>query len=374
MPSPSLPETPAETPSRRESVQRRLEARLVAFEAWSTSRRTLFWTLHSLWALATGVVVVALAHEQYAFVPWVFAMLAVTWVSTLFFVRFGQRAPSSSLGRLGSGVLSYLMRVMYQETLFFLLPFYAYSTALWPVPAWSLLFLVLLGALAVVSCLDLVFDRLLRDSPLFALVFFATVAFAALNLLLPLVFRLRVDLATSLAAWLALGSALPLAFRERAASLRRVAGPAGLALALAVLTPQVAWVAVPPVPLRLTRVDFAGEIQRDPLEARDILGRSVSTSDLAAGRLGVVARIFSPTRLAAEVVLHWEHDGSPVRQSRSVEIVPHRSGFRVWDALTFDGAPVPEGRYRVSVRADGRLLGSAEIEVTPARPAQPASL
>ena len=349
----------------RQSAQIRLEARLASFEAWSTTRRTLFWTLHSLWALATGVVVVALAHEQYAFVPWVFAMLAVTWLSTLFFVRRSARAPSSSLQRLGSGVLSYLTRVMYQETLFFLLPFYAYSTAFWPDPAWSIAFLLLLGALAVLSCLDLVFDRLLRDSPLFALVFFATVAFAALNLLLPLVFRLRVDPATTLAAWIALGSALPLSFRGRSASLRYRAAPACLAAALAIATPTLAWVAVPPVPLRLTHVDFARAIQRDPLEASGILGHRVSTSDLTEGRLGVVARIFSPTRLTADVVLHWQRDGADVRQSRSVEIVSHRSGFRVWDALTFDDGQVPPGRYRVSVRADGRLLGSAEIDVGP---------
>jgi len=367
MPDASLPEIPTEPPP----VLTRLEARVAAFESWSSTHRTLFWTLHSLWALATGIVVVGLAHEQYAFVPWVFGMLSLTWLSTLFFVRRGQRLPASSLGRMGSGVLSYLTRVMYQETLFFLLPFYAYSTALWPVPGWSALFLVLLAALAVLSCLDLVFDRLLRASPIFGLLFFATVAFAALNLLLPLVFRLRIDPATSVAIWVAVASALPLSIGGEGASLRRAAAPVGLALVLVFATPALASVAIPPVPLRLTQVEFAREIQREPLAAHGVLGVLVSTSALPAGRLGFVARLFAPTRLAAEAWLHWERDGVPVRESRRVEIVTHRTGFRVWDVLTFDDGRVPPGRYLVTVRADGRLLGSAEIEVTPPRPREP---
>ncbi|HSG46629.1 MAG TPA: hypothetical protein VLA43_02325, partial [Longimicrobiales bacterium] len=45
--------------------------------------RTLFWMLHSFWALATGVAVLLLARERYAFVPWVVAFLGLTWASTL---------------------------------------------------------------------------------------------------------------------------------------------------------------------------------------------------------------------------------------------------------------------------------------------------
>lgn len=41
------------------------------FTSFWHRHRSLFWTVHSLWALATGVFVVYLARERYAFVPWV---------------------------------------------------------------------------------------------------------------------------------------------------------------------------------------------------------------------------------------------------------------------------------------------------------------
>src|SRR5262249_14392609 len=115
-------------------------------------------------------------------------------------------------------------------------------------------------------------------------------------------------------------------------------------------------------------VDFASSIQRDPLEASGILGPLAMASQLPEGRLGVVARIFSPTLLTAEVVLRWERDGQPLRQSRDGKTVTHRCGFRVWDALTYDDGRVPPGRYRVSVLADGRLLGSAEVDIAAEAP------
>ena len=59
---------------------------------------------------------------------------------------------------------------------------------------------MLLGGLAVLSCLDLVFDRLLRHRPTFALVFFVTVAFSAINLVLPMLW----PIGPRAALWIAL--------------------------------------------------------------------------------------------------------------------------------------------------------------------------
>jgi hypothetical protein len=53
---------------------------------WWT-HRTLFWTLHSVWALATGVLIILFARDRYGFVPWVVLFLVLTWISTLFFSR-----------------------------------------------------------------------------------------------------------------------------------------------------------------------------------------------------------------------------------------------------------------------------------------------
>ena len=82
-----------------------------------------FWAVHSGWALFTGGLVLVLAHNRYGFLPWVVLFLTLTWASTLFFSRFAVRRDSARL-RFAQGFVSYLTRVMYQETLFFLLPFY----------------------------------------------------------------------------------------------------------------------------------------------------------------------------------------------------------------------------------------------------------
>jgi Amt family ammonium transporter len=90
--------------------------------------------MHSLWALATGVAVIFLARDRYGFVPWVVLFLVLTWVSTLFFggTMGGEHVGTrrSAPPGFGEEATSYLTRTMYQETLFFLLPFYWYSTVL----------------------------------------------------------------------------------------------------------------------------------------------------------------------------------------------------------------------------------------------------
>jgi len=53
-----------ETPSFRERARR----------FWQRPR-TLFWMVHSVWAPATGIAVLVLAHERYQFVPFILAFL-----------------------------------------------------------------------------------------------------------------------------------------------------------------------------------------------------------------------------------------------------------------------------------------------------------
>jgi hypothetical protein len=318
-----------------------------------------------MWALTTGLVVVVLAHERYSFVPWVFAMLALTWISTVFVSR--PRGGASSLRRLGHGFISYLTRVMYQETLFFLLPFYVSSTPLLPLPAPSAAFLLILIILAVLSCLDLPFDWLLQRSSLFALLFFSTVAFAALNLLLPVVLRVPLPRATAIAAWCAVASGLPLSLRgqrgQRRFFLRALLGSV-VACSFAAGLIATSTLLIPPVPLRLKEVVFAEAVDRGSLRVHGKLRGPIAAAELGDGRLAAIVTVFAPTRSVAEVRLVWERDGDPLRESRLVEILGQEGGFRVWDAIVFPDGKAQIGRYRLSVYADGRLLGRGELVVT----------
>lgn len=340
-----------------------LRARIWRF--WS-QHRALLWALHSVWALATGVVVLVLARERYDFVVWVVVFMALTWVSTLFFGRHTTEAAPVEGGAapptVGQEVTSYLTRIMYQETLFFLLPFYAYSTVF---RSENVAFLLLLGGLAILACLDLVFDRLLRSSPVFGLVFFALVAFAGLNLLLPILFGLRPAWATPVSAALAVGAALPLALREGHTGLWRrirLGGAALLFLGVAIGAPGL----VPPVPLRMTESTFARDLTPATLQLRDSLTSfPVPASEVGASMV-VLVRVFAPTTVPTRVQLEWRRDGQSIRSTRPVDIVAHEGAFRVWDRISAPGGSLPPGTYRVVLRTvNGRVFGVADAELRP---------
>ena len=116
-----------------------------------------------------GTVILLLARERYHLVLWVVLFLALTWVSTLFFGRtvFADGAAPGLLHE----VTSYVTRALYQETLFFLLPFYATSTV---IDVAQRTFCGPPGRVGPLSCIDLLFDRWLRTRPVFALTFFAS--------------------------------------------------------------------------------------------------------------------------------------------------------------------------------------------------------
>lgn len=319
--------------------------------------------LHSVWALATGVAVVLLARERYAFVPWVVVFLGVTWASTLFFGRSAEQEAEEEAAAqpgLGREVTSYVTRSLYQETLFFLLPFYAYSTV---VSSVNVAFLAFLGGLALFSCLDLFFDRWLRTRPVFGMIFFATVSFAAVNLILPMLFSLPPRVATPLAALVAVGSSLPLAFKSgpvgRGGAVRMGLAAAAI-LVVAVGIPSL----VPPVPLRMQSVTFASGIDRQTLALTDSLDGSVEAAAVAE-RLVVLVEVFAPASIPTRVHLDWTRDGEPVRTSRDVEIVAHEWRFRVWDSFHPENGAVSPGRYRVTLKTStGRIFGVASLDVT----------
>lgn len=327
----------------------------------------LFWTLHSIWALLWGAGVLVLAHNRHGYLPWVVSFLALTWASTLFFTRATSSVQSKAM-RYAQEFVSYLTRVMYQGTLFFLLPFYAYSATFFSPNA---IFVVFLLTLAVFSCFDLPFDRLLRRQRVFALTFFALVTFAALNFFFPLIFQTRLHVGTYLAVVLAVAAALPLAYSFAELLRPRLALRTVLILLIALLGARAVRPLVPPVPLRLAKVRFAAEFDAATLSSpRDWAG-IIPATELVHGKLYVVATIFAPTSIPTTVTIKVMRAGVVVRSSRVVELLAHDKGFRVWDAVPLgllagaSAARRPQGPLVVEVwTAEGHLLGktSARIE------------
>ena len=325
----------------------------------------LFWTFHSVWALLSGGIVLVLSHNRYGYLPWVVLFLALTWASTLFFSRFAIGS-GSRRAQLAKGVVSYVTRIMYQETLFFLLPFYFNSTTF---PSWNCFYVIALGALAVLSCFDLVFDRLLRSSRAFSLAFFGIVTYSALQFFLPLLFHVRVHNGAYLAAAVSFFAAVPLAFSGR--DLREGKRWAAIVVALAVIIGvlKVARVVVPPVPLRLWDLHFGPDLDLRTVRMSREFPATVHQGDLDNGRLYVIAVVFSPGKLPVDVQLHFFRDGHLLRVSRVVELIAHDRGFRVYDVLRArSGAGFTPGKYEVEVwTGEGQLVGRRSVRVLAGR-------
>lgn len=345
--------------------------RTVAFGRLLRRRYTrLFWTLHSAWALVSGGIVLVLAHNRYGFLPWVVLFLALTWASTLFFSRFAVGSESPRL-RLAHGFVSYLTRVMYQETLFFLLPFYFYSTTF---PSWNCAYVLVLAGLALMSCFDMLFDHLLRTNRWFALGFFAVVTYSALQFFLPLVLHVQIHNGAYLAAGVSFFASLPLAYSSAELKQRARRAMIFVALVAIVVFLKVGRALIPPVPLRLMALSFAPGIDPRTLELDGEFpeGKPVMAGRLAAGRLVVRATIFSPGRLPIKIQIRLLGDGSLVRESRTLDLVAHRRGFRVWTAFRGDVHGFAPGVYRAEVwTGEGQLVGREELRLVPDAPGPP---
>ena len=318
----------------------------------------LFWALHSAWALISGIAVLVLAHNRYGFLRWVVIFIALTWGSTLFFSRLAIDESSRAM-RFAQSVVSYLMRVMYQETLFFLIPFYFYSATF---PSWNFLYVIALAAFAVLSCFDMLFDRLLREHRWFSTGFFAFVSFSALQFFLPLLLRTHIENSEYLAAAISFIAALALAGRWNDLHEKRRLVVIAIAFAGVLLGIRLFRPLLPPVPLRLTRLRFSGVLNPRTLSAPVDFEKDIPAAALRRGRIYAVATVFSPQRIPALVQMRFIQNGKVLRSSRTLDLTARPGGFRIWDSLKLP-QPATSDTYRVEVWSAGQLLGKRNVKV-----------
>src|SRR4051794_6729942 len=318
----------------------------------------LFWALHSAWALISGIAVLVLAHNRYGFLRWVVLFIALTWGSTLFFSRIAIDESSRAL-RFAQSVVSYLTRVMYQETLFFLIPFYFYSATF---PSWNFLYVIALAAFAVLSCFDMLFDRLLREHRWFSTGFFAFVSFSALQFFLPLLLRTRIDNSEYLAAAISFVAALALAGRMDDLREKRRLVVIVIAFAAVLLGIRLFRPLLPPVPLRLTRLRFSGTLNPRTLNAPVDFDKEIPAAQLRRGRIYAVATVFSPQRIPARLQMRFIQDGQVLRSSRTLDLTARPGGFRIWDSVKLP-EPSTSDTYRIEVWSSGQLLGKRTVKV-----------
>ncbi len=321
------------------------------------------WWLHTAYALSLGAFVATFAQKGFERARILTLMLTAAWVLVVFFFRFFGTGAQQDFMTAWPGarrrffIMTYLMKNLFQGMLFFLLPFYWKSTS---IDAGTTLPLALLGACAILSTLDLVFDRVLFRFKLIASAFFAVTLFGCANVVLPALFSDISALATLL-----VGAALSLVtfvlFHVPLASLRRplAAGAFGSFIVFGVVAAYVFRTAMPPVPLYVKDGGVGTGLRDD----------GTLTVEVRAVRAAAVKELFCVTDVkvfgAGDTFRHVWRKGSKVLEHERTEGPDAGEKGVVRVSSHLPELPDTEvGRYTVDVETSaGQIVGRVVFDV-----------
>lgn len=328
----------------------------------------MLWWLHSAYALGLGVVVLMFAQKGFAHARWLSISLGLLWVVLLVFFRSfsGGTPPTRADGRTGQVtfyVMTYVLKNLYQGMLFFLLPFYWRSAVLGAASQW---FVVVLGACALLSTLDVVFDRVLMRFKTVASAFYFLTLFCCLNLVIPALFPNTRSLVTLVAA--AVISAL--AFWTMHIPVRMLGRPAVVALLVlwsggSLLGAYFGRAYVPPVAMFVAHGAVGPELLPDG-------GLAIEASAMHASRVGealhAVTDVSVPGGKGDKLVHVWWKDGEMLQRSSDVDPEPVGTVGIVRLSSRMAGSDMPAdrvGRWHVDVEtSDGQLVGRVNFDVS----------
>lgn len=317
----------------------------------------LLWCLHSLWALALGIVVMWAGSHNYALIRFTILYIGFLWLASLFVPDLVDPPgrPTRWRGWLRL-VINYFSKNFYQQLLFFLLPIYYASSTGWSL---NLLFVGFVAASALTSTFDVVYDRHLSVRRGLTAVFFAFNLFACINVMLPVLWSVSNRVALPVSAALAVLAFATIRYRFgdlAQIQRRRQVGLAAIALVLLVALGRPL---IPPAPLRVLATEFGQGINRKTIE---VTGPMVALARGWSGRVYAVTSIYAPLGLSDRVGHRWYQDGRLVWASPFYDIEGGRKeGFRLWTS-----APAKDVRPGTTVRIEvwteaGQLVGRADL-------------
>jgi hypothetical protein len=343
--------------------------RIAGARAWLRKHGRRLWWLHSAYALALGLAVVFFAQKGFEQARWLSVSLPVAWlVAVLFFRIVRARAPwlgdperAATGEKIRFYVMTYVLKNLYQGMLFFLLPFYWKSTTFDAPNAW---FVFLLGICAIVSTLDIVFDRYVMRWRALASAFHGVTLFGCLNLLVPAL----LPNTRTLYALLTAAVFTVLAFFSFHATAKVFKSPLGWLLFVVVLGGGVAGVyagrvAIPPVPMHLARAAVGPSVLPDGRLAMEV--QTLHTSVIE--QLLAVTDVVVPGGTGDTLEHVWRQEGVEVhRAAAETSRVPGPFGtVRLRSRLVGKNLPAHlAGRWSVDVETmDHQLVGRTNFTV-----------
>jgi hypothetical protein len=258
-------------------------------------------------------------------------------------------------------LLRYATQMIHQESLFFVLPFFAITTT-WN--SGQALFTGLLGAAALASITDPLYYKGLAARRWVFMAFHGLTLFAVLLTALPIILHLSTPQAY---VW-SLGVAAALSFPSLAGSLR----PAGwrrwaISLGLMALLGGLGWQArlwVPPSTLWLGEVALSEQFD-DFSRKPGVSLQRISAAQLKSQGLYAYTAINAPRGLKERIYHVWQRDGRTVDRIALDIHGGGKEGYRSWThKRNFPAEVVGDWQVRVLTEA-GQMIGVLRFEVTP---------
>jgi hypothetical protein len=295
-----------------------------------------------------------LGSRDFAFLRIIIFHIAFIWLSSLFLPALARVSSLSPLWRERLRLaVNYFNKNFYQQLLFFLLPVYYASSTF---GSRNTLFVLLLAVSAVLSTMDIFYDRFLSVRWSLSALFFAFNLFACINVMLPVLWSISNSRALWISAALALSSFASLAWSMSRLRLRDT-----LMLLLAAAVVQFGSVYIlrpfiPPAPLSLRATEFGTAV-------KDLhIVSPLSVIPASPGRIAALTHIKAPLGLREHVRHRWYLDGREVSSSRYYSVEGGRGrGFRLWTQIPWKVNPDAK-RLVVDVETEGgQLIGRARL-------------
>ena len=324
--------------------------------SWFQRHKNKFWWLHSIYALLFGVGIMWLGARNYNFLRVTVFHVGFIWLTSLYLPKLlnHPRLPALWAGRLRLAV-NYFNKNFYQQVLFFILPIY-YGSA--TISSRNSIFVVVLTISAVLSTLDVVYDRHLSARRGLAALFFAFNLFALINVMLPVLWSIGNNWATRVSAVFAALGFVTIFQPFSQVRYRQYAVALGTALLLLLLV-EFGRPYIPPAPLRIIAAQFGSGYETETKSVEPVL---TEVEPGQGRRLHVITPIKAPLGLEETVQHRWHKNGKLMWASPFIQVTGGREqGFRLWTNYQFDVIE-PGAMIRVdAVTEGGQLIGRARI-------------
>lgn len=323
------------------------------------------WWLHSCWALVFGIGVMIYARRGLAHADKLLLILGASWFLVFFALRFivgpENVKPDDKLLKKGLRLgTNYIIKNLYQQMLFFLVPLYASSTT-WSFESSNWWLAPVLLVCAVLSTMDLVMDNFVMQRRLLASVMYAFCMFGVMNLILPIAVEISQFTSLLIAAAAAVPAVALLTFRLR--SVCTVKGLSLVVVGTGLLIAGAYYGAphVPPAPLAMAQ----GGVSHGTSGSEEVVPghKDVISREKLTG-LRCVTKLTKPGGVHDEILHIWQHGGSNwiIPPERVITDSARDFVYRSTPSATSLQNPIGDWVCRVET-ADGQLVGRLTFRI-----------